>query len=101
MSKIEKKQSSKIKKSTIREMLWKQVNKKITKVKYTFNPTLYEHSFFYEDPSIKKMKNVLNAPPYEDDDENLQWDSVMSKIDWSELESNKCLDIDEDDNYNI
>ena len=99
MSKVEKKQSSKKRILTVREKLWKQVNKKINKVNYTFNPTLYEHSFFYEErPPMKTVSN--NNTSLENDDENSQWESIVSKIEWSNLESNTCIDIEEDNDEN-
>jgi hypothetical protein len=97
MSKVEKKQGSKKRFLTVREKLWKQVNKKTNKVNYTFNPTLYEHSFFYEESPIKIVSNNTLS---EDDGENSQWESIVSKIEWSNIKSNTCFDIEEDNDEN-
>jgi hypothetical protein len=72
---------------SIRQQLWKQVNKKITKVKYTFNPTLYEHSFFYDDSPVQVEKTVVNV--HSDD---AQWSNIASEIDWSCLLNNTIPD---------
>lgn len=93
MSKVEKKQINKKILLTTREKLWKQVNKKVTQVKYTFDPTLYEHSLFYEDIPQKPFKAVLNE---QDNHENSHWVQIMTEIDWSELENNSCPDVEEE-----
>ena len=85
MSKVSKSNNKKAKILTTREKLWKQVNKKITKVKYTFNPTLYEHSSFYEvlEP---KPKPITLKESIEEDQETKLWTTITSEIDWSDIQ---------------
>lgn len=85
MSKVDKSKNKKAKILTTREKLWKQVNKKVTKVKYTFNPTLYEHSFFYEE-NESKSKPITLKEKTEDEEEIKQWTAVISEIDWSDIQ---------------
>jgi hypothetical protein len=63
---------------TNREKLWKQVNKKITKIAYTLNP----NSHFYEEISVV-CKDIVPDCGYDDD--SFQWAEVATNIDWSEL----------------
>lgn len=75
---------------TNRERLWKQVNKKITKVKYTFNPTLYRSSTFDEDD-----KKIANKPVIIDaDDDDVSWVDIISNINWSCIMPNVIDDED-------
>jgi hypothetical protein len=68
---------------TNREKLWKQVNKKVRKVVYTFNPNLYDHSLFYEvDPPTRQRDTTTTVADSYDDD-SFKWSNVISNIDWS------------------
>jgi hypothetical protein len=72
---------------TNRQKLWKQVNKKVRKVVYTFNPNLYDHSLFYEvDPPTRQRDTTTTiADCYNDD--SFKWSNVISNIDWSGMET--------------
>ena len=64
---------------TNREKLWKQVNKKVKKIKYTINP----NSHFYEDEFTVVRRDIVPDRGYDDD--SFQWAKVASNIDWSGL----------------
>jgi hypothetical protein len=61
---------------TNREKLWKQVNKKITKIAYTLNPNCH----FYEEIPVVRKDIVLDCGY---DDDSFQWAEVATNIDWS------------------
>ena len=63
---------------TNRERLWKQVNKKTTKVKYTFNPTEYRSTTFDDED-----QKVVIKPRIIDYDDVVPWVEVISNISWS------------------
>ena len=85
---------------TNREKLWKQVNKKVTKVVYTFNPNIYDHSLFYEVDPITRLNDTTTTITDCYDDDSFKWSNVISNIDWSGVETS---DIEEnfDENLNI
>lgn len=64
---------------TNREKLWKQVNKRVNKIKYTLNP----NSHFYEDEIPVVRRDIVPDRGYDDD--SFQWAKVASNIDWSGL----------------
>ena len=64
---------------TNRERLWKQVNKRVHKIKYTLNP----NSHFYEDEFPVVRRDIVSDRGYDDD--SFQWAKVASNIDWSGL----------------
>ena len=64
---------------TNREKLWKLVNKRVKKVKYTLNP----NSHFYEDEIPVVRRDIVPDRGYDDD--SFQWAKVASNIDWSGL----------------
>lgn len=64
---------------TNREKLWKLVNKRVKKIKYTLNP----NSHFYEDEIPVVRRDIVPDRGYDDD--SFQWAKVASNIDWSGL----------------
>jgi hypothetical protein len=94
MSKVEKNQRKKKVSMTNREKLWKQVNKKNMKVKYTLNPTSYDQSLLNDDSSVLEKEFV----EYEDD---IKWSEIISEIDWSELRNNKIVEGDHDNSIDV
>jgi hypothetical protein len=95
MSKVEKNQGKKKVSMTNREKLWKQVNKKNMKVKYTLNPTSYDQSLLNEDSSSVLANELVE---YEDD---IKWSEIISEIDWSELRNNKIVEGDNDNSIDV
>ena len=61
------------------EKLWRQVNKKVTKVVYTLNP----NSHFYDEEIPIVRKDIVSDNGY--DTESFKWAKVASNIDWSGL----------------
>ena len=91
-------QNMTIKKRTLtnREKLWKQVNKRITKVVYTLNPN---SRYLYDElPAPKQIDDTVLDDGY--DEESFKWTTVISNIDWSGLvtEDEGERDIDEFEN---
>ena len=77
---IKKNQNRKKKRTlTNREKLWKLVNKRVKKIKYTLNP----NSHFYEDEIPVVRRDIVPDRGYDDD--SFQWAKVASNIDWSGL----------------
>ena len=66
---------------TNRERLWKQVNKKIKKIKYTFNPTLYGNINNYDNEVVIQKP----LPALIDYDDGETWTEVISNINWSSI----------------
>lgn len=64
---------------TNHERLWKQVNKRVNKIKYTLNP----NSHFYEDENPVVRRDIVHDRGYDDD--SFKWAEVASNIDWSGL----------------
>ena len=81
VSHLIKKNQNRRKKRTLtnREKLWKQVNKRVKKIKYTLNP----NSHFYEDEIPVVRRDIVPDRGYDDD--SFQWAKVASNIDWSGL----------------
>jgi hypothetical protein len=78
---------------TNREKLWKQVNKRITKIAYTLNP----NSHFYEEMSV--VRKVV-VPDCEYDNESFQWTKFATNIDWTGLLTTTDNDSDVGDSEN-